>query len=364
MVPDDTLLSEYVGDGFIISTVDIYPVNLSKGYLLALVGLFMYLSLLLVLPFFQYILMALLLAFVLCPLQRRLETYISPPAAAFLLVLLATGGFIVPVILITAVIAADAAELSREINAGNLQLTEAEQVIKDQTGMNVDLAAAVSNSTQQLGTIALEQATAWFTAITHALIGIGVAIFLLYYLLKDGVKLMVWLRDITPLPADVQDTLYDELDEVLWAVLAGHVLIAIIQGVIAGLGLVAVGIPNAAFWTFIMVILALMPLVGAPLVWGPAAIYLFLTGKPVLAVGLTIYSAIIVGLTDDYLRPIIVDRYAKISPAVIIVGVLGGLYAFGIMGLFFGPVVVGALIAILEVVDDNYDRLEDESGTI
>ncbi|MFC4436557.1 MULTISPECIES: AI-2E family transporter [Natrialbaceae] len=337
--------------------------NLSKGYLLALVTIFAYLTWQLVVPFLQYVLLAVLLGFVLFPLQKRLEGHVSPAIAAFSLVGLAVVGFIVPFVLVAAVIAEDAANIVQRLDSDTVQLDELERIIQDRTGMSVDLVGTAADSTQQVGTIVLEQATAWFSAVTHAVIGFGLALFLLYYLLKEGEELMGWIRSITPLPSDVQDDLYGELDEVMWAVMAGHVLIAIIQGVIAGLGLFAVGIPNAAFWTFVMVILALVPLIGAPLVWGPAAIYLFLTGQPALAVALTVYSTIIVGVSDDYLRPIVVDRYAEISPAVIIVGVLGGIYAFGVMGLFFGPVIVGALIAVLEVVDGNYDRLEGESGT-
>ncbi|TYL40045.1 AI-2E family transporter [Natronococcus pandeyae] len=337
--------------------------NLSKGYLLALVTIFAYLSWQLVVPFLQYVLLAVLLAFVLFPLQKRLEGRISPAISAFLLVGLAIVGFIIPFVLVAAVIAEDAADLLQEADPETLQFAEIEELIEEETGMEVNLTATLADSAEQIGSIVLEQATAWFSAVTHALIGLGLALFLLYYLLKSGDDLLAWIREITPLPSDVQDDLYDELDEVMWAVLAGHVLIAIIEGVVAGLALFAVGIPNAAFWTFVMVILSLVPLIGAPLVWGPAAIYLVLIGEPVLAGALAVYSAIVVGVADDYLRPIVVDRYAEISPAVIILGVLGGIYAFGIMGLFFGPVVVGALIAILEVVDDNYDRLGGESGT-
>jgi predicted PurR-regulated permease PerM len=356
-------VSEYVGFGFIHVTTVTRVVNLSKGYLLVLVTIFAYLSWQLVVPFFQYVLLALLLAFVLFPLQKRLETRISPAISAFSLVLLAVVGFIVPFVLVATVIAEDAANILQEADPETLQLAEIEELIAEETGMDVNITETLADSAQQIGSIVLEQATTWFSAITHALIGFGLALFLLYYLLKSGDDLLAWIREVTPLPAGVQDDLYGELDEVMWAVLAGHVLIAIIEGVIAGLGLFAVGIPNAAFWTFVMVILSLVPLIGAPLVWGPASIYLFATGEPILAAALAVYSAIVVGIADDYLRPIVVDRYAEISPAVIILGVLGGIYAFGIMGLFFGPVVVGALIAIVEVVDQNYDRLGGESGT-
>ncbi|MDQ2049825.1 AI-2E family transporter [Natronolimnohabitans sp. A-GB9] len=337
--------------------------NLSKGYLLALVAVFAYLSLLLVLPFAQYVLGGILIAFVLFPLQARLERYVPATVAAFLLVFLAVIGVIVPFAVVSLVIASDVADLLQDIDPETLQLAEIEDRIEEETGIEIDITEELMESAEEIGTLLLEQMTAWFGAFTHALIGLGLMLFLLYYLLKDGDNLMGWLRGVTPLPEGVQDDLYNELNEVMWAVLAGHVLIAIIEGVIAGLGLFATGIPNAAFWTFIMVILSLIPLIGAPLVWIPASIYLLVTGEPLMALALAVYSAIVVGVADDYLRPIVVDQFAEISPAVIILGVLGGIYAFGIMGLFFGPVVLGALLATVNVVDEYYEDLEDEPGT-
>ena len=333
--------------------------NLRKGYLLVLVAVFAYLSLLLLLPFLQYVLGAILLAYVLHPLHRRLAPVTSPTISAFALVALAVVGFLIPFVVVTGMVGDDAVRIAQTIDDGDLELAQLETRLEEATGVEIDLASELLGAGQELGTIALERTTAWVGVATHTLVGLGLALFLLYYLLKDGRAFVSWLRETTPLPEDVQDDFYEELDGVMWAVLAGHVLIAIVEGVIAGLGLFATGIPNAAFWTFVMVILALIPLIGAFLVWGPAVGYLFLTGEPLLAVGLFVYSAIVVGLCDDYLRPIVVDRYADLNPAIIILGVLGGVYAFGIMGLFFGPVVIGAFAATLAVVDDHYERLED-----
>ncbi|WP_254767120.1 AI-2E family transporter [Salinilacihabitans rarus] len=338
--------------------------NLSKGYLLALVAVLAVLSVLLVLPFLQYVLAAVLVAYVLYPLQRRLESEVSPTVAAFLLLLLAIAGILAPTFLLSAVVVQEALRVLRGFDPEAFQLTEIEVRIEERTGLEVDVVGQLSDASREIGMVAFERTTELFSTLTHVLIGTGVALFLVYYLLKDGDSLLAWIHERTPLPADVQNDLYAELDEVMRAVLLGHVLIAIVQGVIAGLGLFATGIPNAAFWTTAMIVLALIPLVGAFLVWGPAVVYLALTGEPLLAVALFVYSAIVVSISDDYLRPIIVDRYAELSPAVIILGVLGGIYAFGIMGLFYGPVVLGALKAVLAVVDDHYDRLGDgRAGT-
>ncbi len=336
--------------------------NLSKGFLLVLVALFAYLSLLLVLPFFQYVLGAILIAYVLYPVQKGIEGRVSAPIAAFGLVAATVAGVVVPLVVVVALVASDARRLVENTETGSIGTTELERYIEAQTGMQIDLTATLTDSAQGIGTTVLEQSTAWFSALTHTAVGLGVAIFLLYYLLKDGHALLSWIRELTPLPDDVQNDFYRELNAVMWAVLVGHVLIAIVQGTLAGLGLVATGVPNAAFWTVIMIVLSLIPLVGSFLVWGPAVVFLFLTNEPVLAVALLVYSTIIVGLSDDYLRPLLVDRYADLNPAVIIVGVLGGVYAFGVMGLFYGPVVLGALIATLSVMHNHYDRLEEWPG--
>ncbi|OVE84023.1 AI-2E family transporter [Natronolimnobius baerhuensis] len=331
--------------------------NRSRGYLLVLIALFAYFSWQLVTPFFQYVLAAVLLAFVLTPLQRRLEAYISPTLAAFSLLILALLGFIIPFVIVAAVIADDAAAMLESADPEDLEVAAIEDWIADETGFDVDIVGSLVDSAEQIGSVLLEQTTAWFSVFTHALLGLGLALFLLYYLLKDGDVLLEWLHERTPLPDDVQDDLYSELNDVMWAVLAGHVMIAVVQGLIAGLGLFATGIPNATFWTFVMIILALIPLIGAFLVWGPAVAYLFVSGEPILAIALLVYSAVVVGVSDDYLRPIVVDRYAELSPGIIILGVLGGIYAFGVMGLFFGPVLLGALVTTLEVYDEHYERL-------
>ncbi|MCU4924494.1 AI-2E family transporter [Halobacteria archaeon AArc-dxtr1] len=336
--------------------------NRSIGYLLALILAFGYLSLQVVLPFLQYVLLAVLLAYVLAPLQRRLEERVSSTIAALSLVSLAVVAVVVPIVAVIAAVADDAARLAEDLDPEAVGIADFEEQLEAELGIDVNLAEHAATAGQEVGTAVFEQSAAWFSAATHALIGLGLALFLLYYLLKAGDSLYAWLRDVTPLPADVQDDLYGQVDEVTRAVLLGHVLIAIIEGAIAGIGLFVTGIPNAAFWTAIMIVLSLIPLIGAFVVWGPAVLYLLVTGEPLLAVGLFVYSAIVVGISDDYLRPIVVDRYADLSPAVIIIGVLGGIYAFGIMGLFFGPVIVGAFVAIVEVADEHYDRLGGEEA--
>lgn len=336
--------------------------NRKRGFLVVLLAVFAYLSLQLFLPFVQYVLGAVLLAYVLYPLQRRLAPRTSPTIAALSLVALAVLGVIVPLVALAALVAEDAIAILETVDPEAIRVEDLEATVEEIAGVEADLASAFRDSGQQVGMALFEQSRRWLATFTHALVGLGVTLFLLYYLLKDGASLVAYCKETTPLPADVQEDFYGRLDAVMAAVLIGHVFIAVVQGTIAGLGLIATGIPNAAFWTFVMIVLALVPLVGAFLVWGPAVGYLFLTAELVPAIALLVYCVVVVSLTDDYLRPIVVDRYADLSPAIILLGVLGGIYAFGITGLFFGPVVLGAFVATLDVIDEHYDRLEGDSS--
>ncbi|WP_340102000.1 AI-2E family transporter [Salinibaculum salinum] len=333
--------------------------NLSKGFVLALVVILLVLSAMLIQPFLQYVLGAVLLAYMLNPLQVRLEAYVSPMVAALSLVTLAVAGFVAPFVVVLATVVDSADRILRDVDTGSVQIEVVESRIEELTGQEIDVAGEIVSSGQEIGTIVFERSTQAFGTITFHLIGIALALFLVYYLLKDGDDLVNWLHQTVPLPMDIQRDLYGEINDVMWGVLFGHVFVAIVQGVVAGVGLVVTGVPNALFWTAVMIVLAMVPLVGAIPVWGGAVVYLYLTDEPLFAVGLFVYSVIVVGLTDDYLRPFAVDRYAKLNPAVILLGILGGAYAFGIMGLFFGPVVLGALKAALRVGLDNWTQIDE-----
>jgi len=333
--------------------------NVSRGFLLALIGVVGVVSLLIVLPYLQYVLLALLLAYVLYPLHSRLADRVGGTASAASMLALVTLVALLPFVVVLRVIAADAVAYAEALQTGGIEFATIEAAIAEWTGVRVDLASRLGGSGEQIGGALVDAAGNVFGLLAHVLVGLGLTVFLLYYLLKDGDRLVVWLQDITPLPQRVQDDLYAEIGAVTWAVLAGHVFIAIVQGVVAGIGLFVVGVPSAAFWTAVMVVLALLPVIGAFMVWGPAALWIAATGDVVAAVALAIYGTIVVGVTDDFLRPIVVNRRADVSPAVIILGVIGGLSVFGFIGLFVGPIVLGILKAILVVFDDYYDRLDE-----
>jgi len=134
----------------------------------------------------------------------------------------------------------------------------------------------------------------------------------------------------------------------------------VIQGIVAGIGLLIVGISNVVFWTMVMVVLELFPVVGVAGVLAPAALYLALTDRLLAAGFIVVYGLTAVAVVDDYLRALVVDRESSLHSAAVIVGVFGGVYAFGVMGLFYGPVVLGLFQALIRLFSENY--VEEEAG--
>ncbi len=326
------------------------------GLAAALLGL----AALLVLPFVEFLLLAVLLAYPLRPLQRRFEGHLGPKLTAGGLVLVATLAIVLPMLTLLRVVVREVRSFLDRIESGEIAFEELETEIANLTGREIDLRESLQSAIESAGVGTVDGVLGLFQTLTSLLIGLALTLFLLYYFLKDADRFNGWLRATSPLPDRIYDELHREFDDVMWAVLVSHVFIAVVQGVVAGIGLVVLGVPNAVFWTAAMVILAVLPIIGSFLVWGPAALYLFSIGQPLAGGALFVYGLIVVSLCDDFLRPLVIERYteSRLNPGAIVLGVIGGVYLLGFIGIFFGPVIIGSLRAVLDV----YRREYVESG--
>jgi predicted PurR-regulated permease PerM len=332
--------------------------NEQRGLLLIFIGSLLFLAGLMLKPFLGYILGAMLLAFVLMPLQDRLARYVGQGISALTLIILTFVAVSVPFVLMFGAVADDAQDIASDINQTELlEASKAEKMIKDYTGQDVNIGDRLREGLTSFTSSLVGSFSSFLNILTNIAIGFSVMLFVLYYFLKDGRSFTNYLRELIPLPGKITRKLELETYRTTWAVMKGHVLVAIIQGLVAGAGLWVTGIPNAAFWTFIMILLAFIPIIGAFMVWGPAAVYLWVINRPASSIFLMIYGTVVVGLTDNFLRPILVDREVNLHPAVILIGVIGGVYIFGAAGLFVGPVIFGVLKAVLEVFEESYEEL-------
>lgn len=344
------------------------------GLLLAILG---YIGVLMVFPLLPYVIAAALLAFVLYPSQRRLEarlesTHLEGWLGTKLVALGLTGfalvGAIVPIAIFSVILFRTVVGFLTNVD-GPTAFDQFESFLID-VGIDPtyigDLEAELGEEFQEeLLTDGIDLLTGELLRLVNTSIEMGlgllVLVFLLYYLLVDGDRFVAWLGAIAPLEDHVRVRLFDEVNVVTWAVIKSHVLVALVEGVLAGIGLWVVGIPNVAFWTMVMVVVAFLPAIGVWLVWGPAVGYLFLIGEPLLGGLLLVYGITVLSVVDNYLRAVFVDMGSGLHPAVVLVGVIGGIYLFGIMGLFIGPVILGVFKAALNVFGEAHGSLEATS---
>ncbi|WP_122090445.1 AI-2E family transporter [Halalkalicoccus subterraneus] len=329
--------------------------NKQRGFLLFSLALSGLVGLYVVLPFIEYVLASVLLAYALYPLHARLAPHIGPRLSPIALIALTGGVVVLPFVLVSLALVRDLRALAA--GESGLRIGEVEASIATYTGREVDIEGLAMLGAEMAFESSFDGITELFGAALQALFGLALVLFLLYYLLKDGACFVSWLKEATPLPPDVTDRLYCRIDATTWAVIVGHIFVAFVQGLAGGIGLLIAGVPSPVFWTAVMVLLALLPLIGAFLVWAPAGVYLLLIGQPYAGLFLLVYGVVVVSMIDNYLRPIVIDSGAQLNPGVILVGVFGGIYSLGFVGLFVGPIALGILGATLSTVTNDYHRL-------
>ncbi|MFC4553330.1 MULTISPECIES: AI-2E family transporter [Halorussus] len=324
------------------------------GFAVVLTAVLVALSALVVRPFLSYVLAAILLAFVLHPVQERLEPRVGPRTSALALVCLAIAVVVVP----TGLSLRTALEQVGDVPTSVAELPafrSLERLLRRTLGVDVQIGVALRGLLDRFTAAVGDRASRLVRSGFHAFLGGLLLLFLLYYLLVDGERFVGWAKHVTPLPRSVQDELYAEAERTTWAVLKGHVFVAVVQGFVSGIGLFVAGVPDAIFWTVVMMFLAMVPIIGVAPVLGGATLYLLSQSRPLAAVLMVVYGMTVVAITDDYLRALVVDKESSLHSATVLLGVFGAAYLFGAVGLFVGPILLGLSKATIEVFSDYYD---------
>ena len=207
----------------------------------------------------------------------------------------------------------------------------------------------------------------WVGASAVGLIGtatrlgiqLTIAFFGLYYLLQAPDAAWRQVRPFIPFSGRNAEILRERFRDVTISTLIGTGLTASIQGLLVGLGFWVTGIPNALFWGVVTVIVAILPVVGSALVWGPGVAHLALEGRYGWAIALAIWGVVLVGNIDNVIRPMVFRRWAQIHPFITIIGAFAGIQYFGLLGLLIGPLAISYFFELIQMYRQEY--LEDES---
>ena len=189
----------------------------------------------------------------------------------------------------------------------------------------------------------------FFSGVAQVSFVMFLSLFGMFYFLKDGERLKRWLLAYVPLEPAYTERIVGETEAMMSSVVKGTLVIAIIQGVIVGMGLLIFGVSNPAFWGALTALASIVPIVGTWLVVVPAIAYLFLAGHAAAGIGFTVWSLILVNACYNLVGPQLMHRSVDIHPFIILLSILGGIGAFGPIGLLVGPFLVAFLFALLRI---------------
>lgn len=176
----------------------------------------------------------------------------------------------------------------------------------------------------------------------------------LFFFFRDGTSYYTLAIDLLPFSQEQQRTIAKKFQDTFTAVINGVFLVALLQGIMTGIGLAVFGVPFSVLWGFLASILALLPVGGAALVWLPAAVYLYLSGSTVSSILLAVWGIIFVSLPDNFLKPLLIGRKANIPTFLLFIGILGGLQVYGFLGVLAGPLVVTMLAVFVQIYREEF----------
>jgi predicted PurR-regulated permease PerM len=191
----------------------------------------------------------------------------------------------------------------------------------------------------------------------EAVLSFLMTLFLLFFMLRDGTEMVRGVLDLVPLEEGRRVKVLSSLRGMLQSIFRGSLLCALIQGATGSIGWAIAGLPSPFLAGAVMAVLSLLPVGGTALVWGPGAVACWLQGRSGMAVFLAIWGIVVVStLADNILKPLLIGGTTELSTLVVFLGVFGGLGAFGLLGLFIGPMVLAFSITLVEILRDSIRR--------
>jgi predicted PurR-regulated permease PerM len=309
---------------------------------------------LLVAPFVGALTWAVALALLFAPLQARIEAGLTHRSiAAFVTVLIVAIVVALPLTFVMERLIAEAAAGAESIRARFVS-GDVERMVE----FHPVIAPIAKWIEEQIGFPTIFGGLATWLSDTGASFARGsvaqaievvVTFYLLFYLLRDRQKAAHLLRDWSPLTAAETERLFARVSDTVRATVYGTLAVAVIQGSLGGLMFWLLGLPTPLFWGVVMTLLSVVPVLGAFVIWIPAAVLLALDGSYVKAIVLAAWGAFVVGGIDNLLRPMLVGNRLKLHTVILFVSLVGGVIVFGAPGLILGPLAVSVTILLIEI---------------
>jgi predicted PurR-regulated permease PerM len=309
-------------------------------------------------PFLVDLGWAVVLAIVLGPARERLVPRLGPTRSALLLSVLVVVLFVVPVVVLGTALVKEAGpavtylETQLQNQGGPAHwLHDGWQLLRDRLTFlppEEEVISRVANGVGRFAGLVASKAGWLIKGIAGFLFDLVITLAVLFFLLRDGPSFVAALRRVMPFGAEQNERLLVLTRDLVSASVTSTLLIAALQGLIGGMTFALLGISGAVLWGVAMAILALVPLVGTALIWLPAAVWLVLSGSVVSGVVLVLVGILVIGNVDNVVRPWLLSGTSQLNTLVLILSLMGGVSAFGFIGIVLGPLVAAIFTALIE----------------
>ena len=307
------------------------------------------LSFLIIKPIFISIIIGLLLAYIFNPVYKQISKHVkNKTTSAFILCILIILIIVLPICFFTPIIVKQVIRTYSTIQNLNIELIfrRISPTLFEQFGG--DIINIINNFISKNAVLIFEELTNFILDIPKILLQFFIVLVVFFFSLRDQEKFIEYLKSLLPLKKNSTDKFFKQSKSVTNAVVFGQFLTGFIQGVIAGIGFFIFGVNNAILLTILAIFFSLFPIIGPWVVWFPTALILLASGEIVKGLGLMIYGLVIVSWIDNLIRPYIISKTTKISTPIILVGMIGGLFIFGMLGMILGPLILVYLLIVMD----------------
>lgn len=338
----------------------------TAAFLLVLAVIALYFCYVITRPFLSPIFLALMLVIVFHPVHIRIQKrFRNRNTAALLSTLLVLFAFFVPVVGLGIVISRETSGLYELLNERSAEqggwtpyVMHGLQRVLSWVGRYIDLSHLDLRGSilRWLGQISQYLFSWGARVVSNFIVFVAdavIAVFTLFFFFRDGGEITQRLAAVLPLSLSQAERLFTGISNSIVANVYGVLAVGACQGMLAGLGFWVLGLPSPALWGMVTALFSLLPIIGSAVVWGPAAIALAIGGHWVKALILLGWGAGVVAQADNVVRPYVISERANLNTLAVFFALLGGVKAFGVMGLFIGPVALSFTLVVLEMLRET-----------
>lgn len=348
----------------------VFSLTVSKAIITAGVVVGLFLCYLLAVPFIPAMIWSATLALLFIPLQIRLENIIGRPSiAAGISMIVAAIIVVVPAIVVSTILLREALK-GLSLVSGTL----GSRTLAELSSQSPAVAAIIDWARGWLNIPRITEnvqatLTGWSGQFIQGsimgLITLLITFFFLFYLLRDRDKVRATLKDILPFSDNQFAVLQGRVVDTVFASVYGTIAVAALQGTLGGLMFWWLGLPSPVFWGVLMGLLAIVPFLGAFIIWVPAAAFLALSGNFGAAIILTIWGTVVVGLIDNIIYPILVGGRLQLHSAVSFLAIMGGLVLLGPSGIVLGPIIITVTLSMMSMLRESlHGQGESTEGAV